>query len=219
MATFDQLPEVRALEVLERLYEGTISPHRSLWDQSIAHRLAHGQTCTVYPSWPTNAPLWPLLVAMLHAQRFLEIGTGLGYTTVLMADAGGSSCHVDTIEAVPEHAELAERAFGARHLDDRIRVLRGSARDILPRLADPYDIVFVDADWDGYPALLPDLLRLTRPGGLLVTGNLFPLFEPSTQAAGQGALEEYLQRLVQEPGMRTFIVPGWWKALSYRLPG
>jgi hypothetical protein len=54
---------------------------------------------------------------------------------------------------------------------------------------------------------------------MLVTGNLFPLFEPSTQSAGRDALEEYLRRLVREPEMRTFIVPGWWKALSYRLPG
>jgi predicted O-methyltransferase YrrM len=219
MATFDHLPEVRALELLERLYDGAISPHRSLWDRSIEHRLAHGESCTVYPSWPTNAPFWPMLAAMLRAQRLLEIGTGLGYTTVLMAEAGGPACHVDTIEAAPEHAALAEREIGARRLEGRIRVLRGSARDILPTLALPYDIVFVDADWDGYPVLLPDLLRLTRPGGMLVTGNLFPLFEPSTQSAGRDALEEYLRRLVREPEMRTFIVPGWWKALSYRLPG
>jgi predicted O-methyltransferase YrrM len=218
MATFDQLPEVRALESLERLYEGAVSLHRSLWDRSIAHRLTHGETCTVYPSWPTNAPLWPLLAAMLHAQRFLEVGTGLGYTTVLMAEAGGPTCHVDTIEAVPEHAELAEREFGVRGLDRRIRVMRGTARDVLPRLALPYDIVFLDADWDGYPALLSDLLRLTRPGGMIVTGNLFPLFEPwAQQLPGRDALEEYLRRLIQEPGVRTFVVPGWWKALSYRL--
>lgn len=218
MAEFDRLPEVEALGRLEALYGGPISPHRSLCDRSTAHRLAHGEGCTVYPSSPTNAPLWPLLAAMLDARRFLEIGTGLGYTAALMAEAGGPGCQVDTIEALGEHADLAEQEVAQRHLADRIRVLRGTAREVLPRLTVPYDVVFLDADWDDYPALLPHLLRLARPGGMLVTSNLFPLFEPWAQhLSGKEAIEEYLRRLLREPGVRTFIIPGLWKALSYRV--
>src|SRR3990170_1463123 len=209
---------MEALVLLSSIYGGRISRHRDLFDISAAHRKVHGETCTVYASSPTNAPLWPLLAAMLGARRFLELGTGLGYTAALIAEAGGPGSLVDTVEAVAEHADLAEQELARRGLLDRVHVRRGQARDILPQLVDPYHVVFVDADWEEYPAFLPHLLRLTQPGGVLVTGNLFPLFEPWAKSlSGKDAIEEYLRRLLDQPQLRTFIVPGLWKALSYRM--
>ncbi len=219
MAEFKRLAEVGKLSLLLDIYGDQLSLHYDLFEKSSAHRQQHGQGCTVYPSSPSNAPLWPLLAKMLRARRFLEVGTGLGYTAALMAEAGGPGCRVDTVEAVAEHADLAEQEFAQRGLTDRIQVLRGQARDVLPGSIEPYDIVFVDANWEEYPALLPYLVRLTRPGGVLVTANLFPLFEEwAKDLSGKEAIAEYLRQLLHQPGVRTFVIPGLWKALSYRLP-
>ncbi len=218
MAEFNKLPEVDKLGILRDIYGDRLALHYDLCEKSTRHREQHGKGCTVYPSSPANAPLWPLLAAMVRAQRFLEIGTGLGYTAVLMAEAGGVRCHVETIEAVAEHATLAEQEFDQRGFADRIRVLRGEARDVLPTLVNPYEIVFVDAEWKDYCVFLPHLVRLTRPGGVLVTANLFPLFEEwAHDLSGQEAIADYLHALLREPSFRTFIVPGLWKALSFRL--
>jgi predicted O-methyltransferase YrrM len=135
-----------------------------------------------------------------------------------MGEAGGPGCRVDTIEAVAEHADLASDHLSRRHLSDRVQILRGEAKDLLPTLAEPYDLVFLDADWEGFPSLLPDLVRLTRPGGLLVSANLFPLFAGwAKEMPNKEAVEEYLTRLVRDRRMVTFIVPEQWHALSYRL--
>ncbi|MGH2404435.1 MAG: O-methyltransferase [bacterium] len=129
----------------------------------------------------------------MKAHRFLEVGCGLGYTAALMADAGGRGADVDTIESVPEHADLAEAEFSRRGLADRIRVLRGEAREILPTLAGPYDVIFLDASWREYPQFLPHLTRLIRAGGVLFTANLFPLFDVwARQMPHKQAVEEYL---------------------------
>lgn len=209
---------IDTLAILRRIYGDQIDRHYDLYDLSNAHREQHGEQCTVHPSSPASGPLWPFLTAMVQARRFLEVGCGLGYTAALMAEAGGPKCRVDTIEAVEEHADLAEAEFDRRGLAPRIRVLRGQAREILPGLTEPYEIIFVDAYWAEYPALLPHLTRLTRPGGVLVTANLFPLFEEwAQQMEHKEAVEEYLTQLVRDRRFRTFIEPES-RALSYRLP-
>ncbi len=203
--------------VLRRIYGDALGLHRDLHDKSEAHRLKHGGACDVYPSDTGNAPLWPLLTAMVKARRFLEVGCGLGYTAALMAEAGGPRCHVDTIEADEGHAALAEAELSRRGLSKRIRVLRGQARAILPSLSEPYHLTFIDADWSEYPFLLADLLRLTRRGGVMVSANLFPLFADwARELPHRDAVRVYLKRLVRDPRMVTYIVPGQWHALSFR---
>lgn len=205
--------EIDTLALLRKVYSEALSLHYDLYDKSNVHREQHGEQCTVYPSSPAQAPLWPLLTMMVQARRFLEIGCGLGYTAALMAEAGGPGCRVDTVEAVKEHADLAEQEFSRRGLADRIHVLRGEARNILSDLSEPYDVIFMDADWREYPQFLPHLVRLTRPAGVLVTANLSPLF-----AEWDRGVQAYLSQLVRENRFRTYIIPEIWNALSYRLP-
>lgn len=203
--------------ILHEIYGNRIDLHRDLYVKSTAHRNEHGPDCSVYPSSPASAPMWSILAAMVGAQRFLEVGCGLGYTAVLMAEAGGPRSQVDTIENTALHAELAERELAQRGLASRVRVLRGEAKEVLRILTDPYDVVFVDADWDQYPEWLPELTRLTRRGGMLVTSNLFPLFEEWAQdLPNKEAVKNYLTTLVQDSRFKTYIIPDRWQAFSYR---
>ena len=205
--------------LLAQIYGPMMSLHHDLYEKSVKHREAHGPSCTVYPHALSNAPIWPLLVALVQARRFLEVGCGLGYTAALMAEAGGPGSYVDTIEKVPEHADIAEKELQSRGLAERVRVLRGEATMVLATLNEPYDLVFMDGDWKDYPSLLPDLTRLTRPGGILLTSNLFPLFEEwASSLPCKDRIEEYLTRLLSNSAFRTFIFKSEWKALSYRLP-
>lgn len=198
--------------LLGEIYGDVLQLHFDLYEKSERHRLQHGTGCTVYPSSPVNIPMWHFLTAVVGARRFLEVGCGLGYTAAIMAEVGGPECRVDTIESLAEHADLAEAEFQRRRLTSQIHVLRGLARDVVSGLAEPYDIVFADADEREYPELLSDFIRLTRLGGVLVTANI----SPERIDWSQG-VREYLTRLVQDPRFRTFIIPRFWRALSYRV--
>ena len=167
---------VDTLAVLREIYGLSYDLHYSIYEGSVAHRKQHGESeCDVYPSTAMQS-LWPLLASMVGAERFLEVGCGLGYTAALMAEAGGRSARVDTIEKSPIHATLAEENISNAGLGGRVRVLKGQATVILQDLSEPYDVIFVDADWEDYPKWLPHFARLTRKGGLLVSENLFPLY-------------------------------------------
>ncbi|MFQ5552888.1 MAG: O-methyltransferase [Thermoplasmata archaeon] len=210
--------EIDTEAILRTIYGERMMLHHDLYEASEDHREDHGEWCAVYPNLPQDAPLWPFLTAVLGARRFLEVGCGLGYTTALMAEAGGPESQVDTVESNGIHAELAESELARRGLADRVNVLHGQAHDILPSLSEPYDVVFVDSDWQELPDWIEHFARLTREGGLLVSGNVYALFEE--WAAGEGyqeRIQEYLEKLVGDDRFQTYIIPDTWLALSYRV--
>src|SRR5213080_1452305 len=134
-------------QLLMIIYGGRADAHLDLYRLSNQHRSRHGRDCDMYPSDPLQAPLWRVVATLTHARRILEVGCGHGYTAAVMASAAGPDCHVDTIEASPQHAALAEQAFQERDLSRRISVLHGRGQNILPRLKGRYDVVFLDGDW------------------------------------------------------------------------
>ncbi len=209
---------VDTLGILREIYGPSYDIHYGIYERSVAHRKEHGESeCNVYPNTAIHS-LWPLLATMLQAERFLEVGCGLGYTAALMAEAGGASARVDTIENSSIHAALAEKEISDAGLEGRVRILRGQATEILRDLSEPYDVIFVDADWQDYPKWLPHFARLTRKGGLLVSDNLFPLFEDWAQhLPHKDSIREYLKALVRDSRFKTHIHRDKWQALSYRL--
>ena len=201
-----------------KIYGRTADAYLDLYGLSNRHRRKHGRGCDMYPSDPLQAPLWSVVASLTHARRMLEVGCGHGYTAAVMASAGGPDCRVDTIEADPDHADLAEEAFQQRGLSRRVRILRGRGQDILTKLKGHYEVVFLDGDWREYPRYLPHLRRLTRPGSIVVTANLNPLFGGwGGRLLGKPAIRSYLERLVRDPRFRTYVVPGEWHAISVRL--
>jgi predicted O-methyltransferase YrrM len=201
-----------------KIYAGRADIHLDLYRLSNQHRRKHGRDCDMYPSDPLQAPLWTVIASLTHARRMLEVGCGHGYTTAVMASAAGPKCHVDTIEEDPLHADLAEQAFQQQDLSRQITVLRGRGLSILPRLKGPYDVVFLDGDWREYPRYIPHLRHLTRPGSVIVTANLNPLFGGwGSKLPGKPAIQSYLTRLVRDPHFRTYVVPGEWHSISVRV--
>ncbi len=205
-------------QLLTEIYGGRADAHLDLYRLSKQHRRKHGRDCDMFPSDPSQAPLWTVLTSLTRARRMLEVGCGHGYTAAVMASAAGPNCRVDTIEGDPAHADLAEQAFDQRGLSRRVRVLRGRGQQVLPKLKGRYDVVFLDGDWGEYPRYIPHLRRLTRPGSIIVTANLNPLFGGwGGKLPGKPAIQSYLTRLVRDPHFRTYVVPGEWHSISVRV--
>ena len=120
---------------------------------------------------PTAGKLLSLLVRISGARRVLEVGTLAGYSSVWMAQALPDGGHLDTLEYLPEHAEVARENFAAAGLAERVTVHVGAALKTLPRLEGPYDLVFIDADKQNDAAYLEWAVRLGRPGTVVVLDN------------------------------------------------
>jgi predicted O-methyltransferase YrrM len=167
--------------------------------KSEQHREAHGSGCTVYPT--SSGPLIGVLAAATRARRALELGTGLGYSTLWLAHAGA---HVDTIEQDGEHAELARGHIEGEGVDVHVHV--GLGADVLPSLEPGYDMAFNDGEPVEFETDLDEFERLLRPGGLLVSANLF-LGQYSKDVEGLEHAAAYRLRLLDEDLYTTTVLP------------
>lgn len=121
---------------------------------------------------PETAQFLEFLTFLKRPLRILEVGCAIGYSAVLMArglTAGGS---VTTIECDPEAAEKARGNIEKAGFSDRINVLEGDAKQILPTLSGEYDMIFLDGPKAHYIYMLNDCVRLMKEGGVLVADNV-----------------------------------------------
>ena len=113
-----------------------------------------------------------VLLAMQQPKQILEVGTAIGFSALLMAEYGPADCHITTIEKYEKRIPLARENFKKAGREDRITLLEGDATEILKELEGPYDLIFMDAAKGQYLHFLPEVLRLLKSGGLLVSDNI-----------------------------------------------
>jgi len=146
--------------------------------ESHAARLAGGtQECGVYPSDPLKMRVLANIVRAMGAKRVLEVGCGLGYSALWLADAAGPAGSVETVDRFPEHAELARRFTKESALESRVTVLTGDSDAVLGSLHRPYDFVHDDGWFAVRPPHFRRVLELLRAGGVLAMSNWFLLVQ------------------------------------------
>ena len=125
---------------------------------------------------PAQGALLALLVRARSARRVLEIGTLGGYSAIWLARALPPGGRLVTLEVSEKHAEVARANLARAGLADRVEVRVGPALETLPKLAaggaEPFDLVFVDADKPAMPQYFDWALKLASPGALLVFDNV-----------------------------------------------
>jgi predicted O-methyltransferase YrrM len=151
---------------------------------------------------PPQGKLLQLLVRLVGAKRILEFGTLGGYSAILMARALPADGRLITLEAKPEYAEVARQSIERAGVGDRVEIRIGSALEALPALeedAEPFDLVFIDADKVNTPNYFNWALDRTRPGGLIVAdnvvrgGTLGDATDPDEATVAQRRLHEELR--------------------------
>lgn len=113
-----------------------------------------------------------LLITMKRPEKVLEIGTAAGYSALFMMRYMNTGARLDTIESFHERAEMACYNFRKFGLSDRITLFEGDAGQILSKLNNQYDFIFLDAAKGQYISWLPEIIRLMAPGALLVSDNV-----------------------------------------------
>ncbi len=117
---------------------------------------------------PVEGRFLEFLVMMLQPALILEIGTYSGYSALSMARALPPGGRIITCEVDPERA-----AFASRHVErhGRISVRLGPALDTIASIDERIDLVFIDADKEGYIDYYEAVLPKLSPRGLVVADN------------------------------------------------
>lgn len=155
------------------------------------------------------------MTAAMKPEAILEVGTAVGYSALLMAQAMSAGCHITTIEKYEKRIPEARDNFIRAGETERITLLEGDAEELLEGLTGPFDLVFLDAAKGQYLIWLPRLLELMRPGGMLISDNVL---QDGQIAESRYAVErrnrtiharmrEYLYELKHSERLVTTVIP------------
>ena len=92
-----------------------------------------------------TAKFLELMVTMKRPLRILELGTAIGFSSILMYEASGTKPEIVTIERDPKMIELAKVNLDRFNLSDKITIKEGDCLEILEQLEEPFDLIFMDA--------------------------------------------------------------------------
>jgi predicted O-methyltransferase YrrM len=153
------------------------------------------------------------LVRVSGAKRVLEIGTLGGYSTLWLARALPEGGRVVTLELDPHHARVARGNLQNAGILDRVDVRVGPALESLSTLvtenAEPFDLIFIDADKQGYPEYLQWSLRLSRPGTVIVADNVVregKVIDPNSDDANVQGVQRFTELLAAEPRLSATVL-------------
>ena len=116
--------------------------------------------------------LLKVLLALTKPHSILEVGTAVGYSSILMSENMPENCHITTIENYDKRIPVARNNFKRAGKEDKITLIEGDALEVLKELEGSFDFIFMDAAKGQYINYYPHVFRLLSEGGLLISDNV-----------------------------------------------
>src|SRR5438445_7048010 len=167
------MPNDQLIEI-DRYIEQLCVPGNDVFEQALRDAAAAGLP-EIHVS-PNEGKLLYLLAKIAGARRMLEIGLLGGYSAMWLASALPDDGKLVTLEIGEKFAAVARKNLDRAGLLQKVEIRVGDARrslDAMVQGGEPsFDLVFIDADKESYPAYLDFALNLTRPGSLILADNV-----------------------------------------------
>src|SRR5229473_2919088 len=149
----------------------------------------------------------------IKARRALECGMAIGYSVIHLARGMSEDGLVVTIDPSDEMIKAAESYLSRAGFRERARIEKGYALEVIPRLNETFDLVFIDAVKEEYRGYLDLSLPKLRPGGVVICDNLLwgsqvagEIRSPDQQSSTE-ALREFNRYFVNHPQLRAEVLP------------
>ncbi len=157
-----------------------------------------------------------VMLSIKKPMRILELGTAVGYSAILMSEYINEKGQIITIENYDKRIPIAKENIKKAGRENVIKLLEGDAMEIMPTLErDQFDFVFMDAAKAQYIHFLPEVLRLMKKDGVLITDNVLQegdLIQSKYVVRRRDRtihkrMREYLEVVKNHPQLETTIVP------------
>lgn len=148
---------------------------------------------------------------MMRPQRILEIGTYTGYSAICLAEGLSEGGRLFTIDINEELHSMVLRYVEKAGMADRITAIVGNAREVIPTLNGPFDLVFIDADKENYATYFDLVIDRMTAGGFIIADNVLwsgKVLQPDSELDRETiALKDFARKLKDDPRVETVLLP------------
>jgi len=152
-----------------------------------------------------------LLSKIIAPLTILEIGTYTGYSALCLAEGLNPNGYLHTIDINEELHEIQRQYFDKSNYGDRIIQHTGNALEIIPKISEIFDLVFIDAEKKSYDAYFEVVMTKVKSGSVILSDNVLwsgKVVEPLKRSdKATEALLKYNQKLKDDPRVETVILP------------
>ena len=161
-------------------------------------------------SGPMQGKFLQFLCRMLNPQRVLEIGTYTGYAAICIARGLPEGGRLVTIEANREYEDTLRHYFAKAQVAEKIELILGDAKTVIPALNETFDLVFIDADKVSYPTYYNIVMEKVRPGGFILADNVLwdgKVLNAQTKERDTQALIAFNDIVQNDPRVENVLLP------------
>jgi len=148
---------------------------------------------------------------MMRPKCILEIGTYTGYSAICLAEGLAEGGKLFTIDINEELREMVLRYVDKAGMTDRITAIVGNAREVIPTLDGPFDLVFIDADKENYANYFNLVIDRMPVGGFIIADNVLwsgKVLQPDSALDRETiALKDFARKLKEDPHVETVLLP------------
>jgi len=196
-------------ELLERYLES----YSTAEDPVLAELSRHTHLRVVHPRMLCGQVMGGFLTLvskLASPTQILEIGTYTGYSAICLAKGLKPGGKLTTLELNDELRQTALNFFKKAGLEDSIELINGDALKIIPTLPGPFDLVFIDANKESYPAYFELIVDVVKPGGFILADNVLwggKVLGDVEKDSSTKAIHEFNQLVTADSRVENLLLP------------
>ena len=166
---------------------------------------------------PETAKLLYLLTLIKRPERVLELGTGVGSSSMIISKALPKNGKILTVEKNEENYAEAKKLFSDNGVSDKIEIVQGDAFEVLKSLSkknEKFDFIFLDGAKSQYLSSYPYIKSLLTDNGVWVSDNVLykgmtatdELMEKRKRTIVK-SLRQFLNKISHDKSLQTVVIP------------
>lgn len=190
---------------------------KTVHDDGFLHELeVYAEKNSVPIVEPETARFLSVMTEIKKPERVLEVGTAIGYSSILMAKGLREGGQITTLEYNADMANIARENIEKAGMADRINVVEADAKDYLAYIEadESFDMIFLDGPKAHYIYMLDECVRLLKKGGLLISDNVLykGMIADDNHVVRRKItivkrLRKYIDALMAHPELKTALLP------------
>jgi len=201
-------------EKLFQYVEKNTPPEPALYKRLRYETLELGSISEMQISW-VQGRFMQLLVRLIGAAKYLEVGVFTGYSTLAVAEAMAEDGKITALDISEEWTAVGQRYWAEAGVENKIDLNLGDALNAMQALlddgkAETYDLAFIDADKPNIPNYFDYCLKLLRPGGLVIVDNVLwsgAVIDPDDQSEDTLAIRSFNEAILKDDRVFYSLIP------------